>query len=81
MTYVLWAVAAAVALLVLDRLLLWAERRGWIYYRKVRPVRGVSQYHLTELSTMLGGPPLPAIEEEVRQDESGDPLGPGRADE
>ena len=30
-------IAAVVALVALDRLGLWMERRGWIYYRKVKP--------------------------------------------
>ncbi|MBK6762260.1 MAG: hypothetical protein IPG68_02800 [Micrococcales bacterium] len=34
-----WVVLAIVAL-VLDRLLLAAERRGWIYYRKLKPTSG-----------------------------------------
>ena len=29
-----------VLLFVLDRIGLWMERRGWIYYRKVKPQRG-----------------------------------------
>jgi len=35
-----WGVLAIVAALVLDRLLLAAERRGWIYYRKLKPTSG-----------------------------------------
>lgn len=31
-----WASAVLAALWGLDRLLLWAEARGWIYYRKKR---------------------------------------------
>ncbi|MEV5205724.1 hypothetical protein [Streptomyces sp. NPDC053720] len=29
-------VAAGVCLILVDRALLWAERRGWIYYRKTK---------------------------------------------
>ncbi|WP_395644715.1 hypothetical protein [Terricaulis sp.] len=32
----LWAIGAAVAIVALDRLGLWAERRGYIYWRKTR---------------------------------------------
>jgi hypothetical protein len=31
---VLWGAGALLALLAFDRLFLWMERRGWIYYRK-----------------------------------------------
>jgi hypothetical protein len=31
-----WIVIAVVGLFVLDRLLLWMEARGWIYWRKVK---------------------------------------------
>jgi hypothetical protein len=31
---------AIVALIALDRLLLWMEARGWIYWRKVKPKGG-----------------------------------------
>lgn len=32
--------AAAVGLVLLDRLLLWLESRGWIFYRKRKPKGG-----------------------------------------
>ncbi len=35
-----WVLLAAIVLLVLDRLALAAERRGWIYYRKRKPTSG-----------------------------------------
>jgi hypothetical protein len=35
-----WLVLAAVVLFVVDRLLLAAERRGWVYYRKRKPTSG-----------------------------------------
>jgi hypothetical protein len=37
-----WVVLAVVVALVLDRLLLRAERRGWIYYRKRKPTSGAA---------------------------------------
>ena len=57
----------------LDRALLAAERRGLVYYRTVRPVRGVSTYHLNELSEMLGGHGLPEIREERQEPGPGAP--------
>lgn len=35
-----WVLLAAVVALVLDRLLLAAERRGWVHYRKRKPTSG-----------------------------------------
>ena len=32
----LWIAGIAIALIALDRLLLWMEARGWIYWRKVK---------------------------------------------
>ncbi len=42
--------AILIALLALDRLFLWMERRGWIYWRKVKPkgggiAAGLSAFH------------------------------------
>lgn len=34
MGYVLFAIAVVAVLVAFDRLALWAERRGWIYWRK-----------------------------------------------
>ncbi|WP_433875857.1 hypothetical protein [Sinomonas atrocyanea] len=35
-----WLLIAAVVAVVLDRLLLWIEGRGWIYYRRRKPKGG-----------------------------------------
>jgi len=75
----LWGIAALAVLWILDRLLLAAESQGWIHYRRYGFARPGSIYHLKELSETFGAGKLPAIEEELRQDESGDPL--GRRDE
>lgn len=37
-----WVVLAVVVALVLDRLMLAAERRGWVYYRKRKPTSGAA---------------------------------------
>ncbi len=37
MTVILVAVGAVIGLFGLDRLLLWAEARGWIFYRHNKP--------------------------------------------
>ena len=70
-----WTGIVGVILLALDRALLAAEKRGWIYYRIHRPVRGGSMYHINELSEMLGAGHVPEIREEIQEAESGDPLG------
>lgn len=46
MKWTLITVAVVVGAFVLDRLLLWAEDRDWIYYRKRKP-------NITSLSTAL----------------------------
>jgi hypothetical protein len=34
---VLWILVGVAGLILLDQLFLWMERRGWVYYRKVKP--------------------------------------------
>ena len=70
-----WTGMAATVAWALDRALLSAENRGWIYYRTRRPVRGGSMYHLNELSEMFGGGKAPEIREEIQRAESGVPVG------
>jgi len=36
----LWVIAGVIALFALDRVLLWIEGRGWIYWRKVKSKSG-----------------------------------------
>lgn len=40
MDVALWIVGIVAALWALDRLSLWAEAKGWIYYRKTKKRRG-----------------------------------------
>jgi hypothetical protein len=81
---VLWIVGLAVGLLLLDRLLLFFESRGWIYYRRTKGGRGASTYHLLEWTSALDPSQRQVMElrvsEERQEDEAGDPLrkGPGR---
>lgn len=37
MEIVIWVAAIAAALFGLDRLFLWMERKGWVYWRKKKP--------------------------------------------
>jgi hypothetical protein len=47
------ALAAAVCLVVIDRLLLAAEARGWIYWRRSKPSPGTTAGALLELHALL----------------------------
>lgn len=63
--------------LALDRLLLWMESRGWVYWRRNRPARGASTYHMLELQSTFD-PGIQhllevTVEEEEDEDDSGDP--------
>lgn len=77
MEWVFWVAGAAVGLLVLDRVLLWIESRGWIYYRRTKAGRGAATYHLLEWSSALDPSMRQAqvemVKEERREDESGAP--------
>lgn len=77
----LWILGLMAGVFLLDRFLLWAESRGWIYYRRNKPGRGASTYHLLEWTSTLDPTQREVLEirvkEERREDESGDPLGPG----
>jgi len=79
-----WIVGFVAGVFVLDRFLLWIESRGWIYYRRTKPGRGASTYHLLEWTSTFDPTQREVIEirvkEERREDEAGDPLGPGRGD-
>jgi hypothetical protein len=74
---VLWGVGVLAFVVVLDRLLLWMERRGWVYYRRTRSRGGGALYHMLDIHRIYD----PGIEhvkeityaEEQREDESGDP--------
>lgn len=39
---VLWILVAIAGLILMDQLLLWIERKGWIYYRKTKRKTPVS---------------------------------------
>ncbi len=80
-----WAVAIVVAAFAMDRLLLWMESSGWIHYRRTGLARGASVYHLLEMSSVFD-PGIQQVieimvEEERRQDKSGDPPTPEQQDE
>jgi hypothetical protein len=78
----LWLVGLVLVVFLLDRALLWAESRGWIYYRVRKPGRGASTYHLLEWNSAFD-PTMRQVQEEIlreekSEDEAGDPLGGGK---
>lgn len=77
----LWLVGLLFLVFLVDRALLWAESRGWIYYRVRKPGRGASTYHLLEWNSAFD-PTMRQVQEEIireekSEDEAGDPLGKG----
>ena len=81
----LWIVGLGLGLFLLDRLLLWAEARGWIYYRRNKPGRGASTFHLLEWTSVIDPTQRQVqeirVKEEQQEDEAGDPLGPRAKEE
>lgn len=77
MDTVLWILGLVVGLFLLDRLLLFVESRGWIYYRRTKAGRGASTYHLLQWTSVLDPTQQQVIElriqEEKNEDEAGDP--------
>ena len=72
-----WGAVIMLAALAIDRLLLWIESRGWIYWRGNRPARGASTYHMLELHSNFD-PGIQhildaTVKEEEDEGESGDP--------
>ena len=81
MKWIFTLVAAIPALAFgLDRLLLWMERRGWIYYRMARPdPRNIGPAFL-EIEALLQPEKRHVLEEKVQQRaEEDDQGGPGKA--
>lgn len=79
----LWIAAITVALFLLDRLALWAERRGWIYYRHHHASPGTLGNAFLELQSMIEPGKVHVIEAQREGDpeegESGDPPEAGSA--
>lgn len=51
MTWLAWLIATGIALFALDRLLLAAEARGWIYWRRRRRVGSGGDVMVLDLMT------------------------------
>jgi hypothetical protein len=52
MQTVLWIVSICAALFALDRLALWAEAKGWIYWRKKKASTGALGSALMEMNVI-----------------------------
>jgi hypothetical protein len=78
----IWLIGVPLALLGLDRLLLWMETKGWVYWRRTRRSRPRGGGYMTPLSGMFdpGANYLAeAFEERVLEEqESGDGTGKRR---
>jgi hypothetical protein len=80
--WLLWVGLAAIGLYGLHRLALWAEARGWIYYRTKHAPPGAAGLAMMEVTSILH-PQVEHVIEEVRseqaraeQDESGEGSAP-----
>ena len=51
LSFALWIGGVAVALFLIDRLAIWAEDRGWIYWRRKKAQTGALGAALMELNT------------------------------
>ena len=80
MKLVLWGLAIVAALFVLDRLFLWMESNGWLYYRRTKSRGGASLYHFLDIHKIYNPEIQEVIEikygEQQQEDESGDPPPP-----
>ena len=72
-----WGLFVAAALFLFDRLFLWMESQGWLYYRRTRSRGGASLYHYLDIHKIYNPEIQEVIEvkygEEQQQDESGEP--------
>lgn len=75
MTLAAWILSTLVALFAFDRLMLWMERRGWIYWRRRHASPGTLGRAMLEMQSMVEPQVGHQLEEEERSDEAtpGDP--------
>lgn len=85
METLLWLAGGLGVVWALDRLLLWAEARGWINYRKHGLSRGGATYQALELQSIFNPSTREVMEvkygEQEKVDESGAPPGKGNGPE
>jgi len=81
MKYVLVGLALLGALYGLHRMALWAERRGWVYYRTKQGSSGALGNAFLEVQSLLDPSAKHVLEERLKDDveaaETGDPPDPG----
>jgi hypothetical protein len=77
MRYALFGLTAVATLYCFHRLALWAERRGFIYYRKKHGSSGTLSSAVLEVQSLFDPSKLYVLEEKTRDQvedqESGDP--------
>ena len=79
-----WLAITVIALWAIDKLLLRAESRGWILYRRNKPRRGTLGNAFLEIHGLIEQGKKVIVQEakKAKEDESfsGDPANPGRLD-
>ena len=73
--------AIAIGLLALDQLALWMERRGWIYWRKVKPKGGGVAAGLTAFHELVEPQVRQVIEEREERSAQRQRRDAGRCDD
>jgi hypothetical protein len=77
---VLAALTVLVGLYLLDRVALWAERKGWIFYRKIKPTGNSLGSTALELQKIFeSGKPTHVIEAKHDQPKESPDPGSGHA--
>jgi hypothetical protein len=80
-----WLAIAIVGLRAIDKLLLWAEGRGWIFYRRNKPTPGALGNAFLEIHGLIEQGKRVIVQEmkKAKHDESysGDPVNPDGFDE
>ncbi len=84
MRLTLWIAAVAIVLFLVDRALLWMEKRVWINYRRTGLSRTGPIYHTLELHSIFE-PGMEQVQEvrverKEEEDEAGDPPVPDPVD-
>ena len=81
MKYLMWAIIVLAGLYLVDRLALWAEGQGWIYYRKRHASSSTVGNAFLEVMKIFDPGKRHVIEERVKKgtaaQESGDKRKPG----
>lgn len=70
--WVLLGLVVVAVLVVADRALLAAERRGWIYYRTRRPSKGAAAERMVQLGTIWDPSQAHHLQEKDRQEDDAD---------